>query len=158
MKKSNAHLPSPVAVGTVQVAYNGPLPPSSEMRSYNEIDPSLPLRIMNMAENEQQHRHKVDAYNHEIELKKIETALSVSKNNELKLRLDARNTLIGMMFAFLISLFVIASSVFCICYGQVVLGSVLGVGGLGAIVYVFVYGSHIRPDEPPRTTDNSRVE
>lgn len=50
MKKNSTQLPSSVAVETVHVAYNGPLPPSSEMRSYNEIDPSLPLRIMNMAE------------------------------------------------------------------------------------------------------------
>ena len=98
-------------VPAIQLQYHGPVPPAAEMKAFQEIDPSIPVRLLIMAENEQQNRHKVDSYNHEIAMQKIAAADAETKNNELRIRLDARNTLIGLVFAFVICILVISGSV-----------------------------------------------
>lgn len=44
--------------------HRGPVPPPETLKAYAEILPSMPERIMAMAEREQQHRHEVDRNHH----------------------------------------------------------------------------------------------
>ena len=39
--------------------YQGPIPPASEMSRYAQIDPSLPSRILAMAEKQSEHRQNM---------------------------------------------------------------------------------------------------
>lgn len=47
---------------SMQQHYSGPLPPAQEFKSYGEVLPSAPDRILTMAEAEQRHRHKRETF------------------------------------------------------------------------------------------------
>lgn len=47
---------------SMQQHYSGPLPPAQEFKSYGEVLPSAPERILAMAEKEQCHRHKKEIF------------------------------------------------------------------------------------------------
>lgn len=44
----------------VSTAYRGPIPPPEMLADYAEIDPNFPKTIMQRADDEQKHRHKLE--------------------------------------------------------------------------------------------------
>lgn len=44
----------------VERSFHGPLPPPEVLRDYGEVIPGLPDKIVEMAENEQKHRHDLE--------------------------------------------------------------------------------------------------
>lgn len=106
--------------------YSGPLPPSAELASYEKIKPGLADRIIHMAENEQSHRHKLEAQELAMTEKQIKAAV--------------RESFLGQFFAFSIALFTVSAGAYVTIQGAEIPGSILGTAGLAAIVYVFIQG------------------
>ena len=109
-----------------QEVFNGPLPPPVVLEKYNEIIPGAAERIIAMAEEQAKHRK-------ELEVKVINS--------------DVGNSKLGLWFGLIIGLAGLAASVIVIIYGEQIVGGVLGIGTLGSLVGVFVYGSQKRNQE-----------
>lgn len=76
-----------------EASFSGPLPPPEILRQYNDVMPGLGERIVQMAENEQAHRFKMD-----------DSSISVLRR--------------GQSFAFLTVLLLIIAAIVCIFMGQ----------------------------------------
>lgn len=110
----------------VQVTHQGPLPPPELFEGYDNILPGAAERILSMAEKQSSHRQ-------DLELKVIKAG--------------ARDSLIGLIFAFILGFFTIGGGIYCIIKGQSTGGTIIGGAGLVSLVGVFVYGSRQRRKE-----------
>lgn len=98
----------------------GPIPDASSFESYERILPGSAERILKMAEEQAGHRHCLE--------KKISAA-------------ECRDSLLGIIFAFIIAITAIGGSVYAITMGAELGGGILGVGTIGGLVGVFIYGT-----------------
>ncbi|EPM1459856.1 DUF2335 domain-containing protein [Elizabethkingia anophelis] len=105
--------------------YSGPLPRPEDMEKYNQIIPNGADRIMQMAEKQNDHRISIEKQ-------------AVAANNS-----DSR---LGQIFAFILALFCIGSSVYLGMNGQPWLGGVLGGSTLVALATVFIVGRKLQKD------------
>ena len=110
--------------------YAGPLPSAEDMLKYAEVFPELPERIFEMARAEQQHRFAQD----EADNRRFDEGL----------RLDGRNTLIGMFLAIVAVALIMGASVFCAKFGHPVTSGIIGTGGVVLIVTIFITGARIQ--------------
>ncbi len=106
--------------------FQGPLPPPTTLKEYNEIIPNGAERIMKMAEEQSMHRRS-------LETKAINT--------------DSRNSLLGVIFAFLLGIATIIMGGIVVLHGHEWSGSFLGSAGLVGLVSVFIYGTRERRKE-----------
>jgi uncharacterized membrane protein len=118
-QKSHQHVTATQQVA-VTASYAGPIPPASEMMKYEESCPGLPNRIMAMAEQQAKHRQELER-----------TAIKAG----------SRNSTLGVVFAFILSLSTLAAGTFCIYLGKDILGTSIGGAGLAAIIGAFIYGT-----------------
>lgn len=100
--------------------YSGPIPSPQTLQEYNQIDPTFAERIMKMAENQASHRQNME---------------------RIMIKSSSRDSLLGVIFGFIIGMTCIISSYFLGVNGQAFLSGVIGVGGLGGLVSVFIYGT-----------------
>lgn len=107
-------------------SFSGPLPPPNILKAYDEIIPNGAERIFKMAENQSSHRQNLES--------------SVVKSN-------SRDSLLGIISAFIISIFTVAAGAFCITSGHPVAGTILGGAGLASIVGTFIYGTRSEREE-----------
>lgn len=105
-----------VTASSVQT-YEGPLPVPADFASYKETLPSAPERIMVMAEDEQDYRHKI--------------------NNKV-VNFGLIESILGMCFALVAVLVCIAAAVYLALkgYASVALALIGVVGTLAAIFYL----------------------
>ena len=103
----------------VSVTRISPLPPPSDLEGYEKTLPGSADRILKMAEDQMKHRQ-------DIEKREIE--------------LDARDSLLGSVFAFIVSMTAMVGSFVLIYTGHEVAGSFLGSLGLGSIITAFKHG------------------
>ena len=106
--------------------HQGPLPPPELFEGYNNILPGAAGRILSMAEKQSSHRQ-------DLELRVVKAG--------------ARDSLIGLIFGFILGFFTIGGGIFCIIKGQSTGGTIIGGAGLVSLVGVFVYGSRQRRKE-----------
>lgn len=85
---------------------------------------------MRMAESEQQHR---------FEVQKIEQVRA-----DYTARANTRCVFSGQIVALLVVAMVMTAAVFCAKYGQPWPASLLGGGGLAAIIATIIYGSRLK--------------
>ena len=102
--------------------YSSPLPSPADLLQYKEVYEDLPKEIVTIIKNEQIHRHKID-------------------NDEIKI--TSRNSLLGIISAFLISISFGLMSFFLILNGHAVAGSIIGAGVLSSLVGTFIYGTKL---------------
>ena len=119
------------------VLHSGPLPPPAELEAFARISPDFPERIMRMAEQEQQHRFELDL--HQTEVKKREMDLS-----ERVAAINDRNARLGMSVSLLVVAIIMATAAYCAYQGQPWPASILGVGGMGAIVASIMCGGRLK--------------
>lgn len=108
------------------VSYSGPIPLPTMLEEYNRIVPGSADRILRMAEEQTTHRHS-------LEKKVIGT--------------DSRNSLLGIISAFIISLAALALAAYAIHLGQVGAGTFIGTTSFAALVAAFIYGTQSRKTE-----------
>jgi uncharacterized membrane protein len=106
--------------------HQGPLPDPQTLAHYDQILPGAAERILVLAENQQAHRHS-------LESKAIGT--------------DSRNSLAGIVSAFVISMTTILAGGYVATSGAEWPGVLLGTSGLASVVGVFIYGTQQRRKE-----------
>lgn len=117
--------------------HSGPLPPPAELEAFARISPDFPERIMRMAEQEQQHRFELDLHQAEVQKRELNLSERVAAIND-------RNARIGMGVSLLVVLSVMATAAYCAYQGQPWPASVLGVGGMGAVVAAIMCGGKLK--------------
>ncbi|MFH1187948.1 MAG: DUF2335 domain-containing protein [bacterium] len=108
------------------IHFSGPLPHPFILQEYDKIIPGAAERILKMAEEQSKHRKT-------LEVKVIES--------------DINNSKLGLIFGLIIGLAGIGGSVVASIYGRQIISGILGVGTIGSLVGVFVYGSQQRKNE-----------
>lgn len=106
-------------VQTTQASFSGPIPPPSMLAEYDDVNDGLANRIVSMAEEQQSHRH-------ELEAKSVAAAI----NSETR----------GQNYALSVSLLIIIGSIALIAIGKEVAGSILAGGTLTGLAYIFITG------------------
>lgn len=115
---------------------SGPVPPPQILKGYGDVDPSFPQRILEMAENEQSHRHDMER-----------ETLDAQKDDLKRDRMEAR---LGQVFGLIIGLAAIVGGVVAAIMDAQWSGSIIGGGGVIGLVFVFIKGRHdaSNPEEP----------
>ena len=106
--------------------YSGPIPPPAMLEQYDRIVPGAAARILKMAEDQSAHRQ-------ELEKKAIGS--------------DVRNSLLGIIAAFVIALSAFGVVIFAVQKGQAIPATVLGSGVIVSLVSAFIYGTNSRRQE-----------
>jgi len=112
--------------GIIRQEYSGPLPPPDAIQKYDEIIPNGAERIMAMAEKQSEHRQQ-------LEKKALDT--------------DSRNSLLGVIFAFILGFTALISGITIVYLGQPISGTIFGSAGLVSLVSAFIYGTRERRKE-----------
>ncbi len=113
-------------VGIMHQSFSGPIPPPTILKEYNQIIPNGAERIMAMAEAQSEHRRK-------LESKALNT--------------DSRNSLWGLIFAFILGMTVVISGVIVVFKGYKTTGSFISTTGLATLLGSFIYGTRERRKE-----------
>ena len=103
----------------VSLQYSGPIPPPSILEGYERLLPGAADRILSMAEKEQQHRHQLE------------------KDESVDNRLTVKR---GAIFAFIITLSVVACGTYVIAIGKSGAGIAVILGALASLVSAFITG------------------
>jgi len=101
--------------------FSGPLPHPSILKGYEEILPGSADRILTMAENQSKHRQKLES--------KV-----VSSNS--------RDSLLGVIFAFVLGVIGLIGGVYAAISGAEILGTIVSAGSIATLAGVFVYGTN----------------
>ena len=110
----------------------GPIPSPEVLAEYNEIDPTFANRILVMAEQQALHRQEME--------KKI-------------INSGTHDSLLGIIFGFLIGITALIVALILGLNGRTVESAVMGVGGIGGLTSVFIYGTRSKASE-----DNKKDE
>jgi uncharacterized membrane protein len=110
----------------MEVRHEGPLPHPKLFQEYDAVLPGAAERILSMAEKQASHRQNLE--------------LTVVKAG-------SRDSLIGLIFGFILGLFTVGGGIYCIIKGQSTGGTILSGAGLVTLVGVFVYGSRQQRSE-----------
>jgi uncharacterized membrane protein len=119
IQQSQAH-PSVEQLTITQQAssFSGPLPPPESLAEYERISPGFADRIVAMAEKEQVHRHGNE---HELW--------------NLQRRLLSR----GQVFAFILSLAIVAGGIWLLTMDKAITGFITLLGAIGTVAGPFIY-------------------
>jgi uncharacterized membrane protein len=113
-----------VAISHVELqSHSGPLPAPEQLQKYEEVYPGTAERIIVMAEKQSDHRRA-------LERKMVRSA--------------SRDSLCGIVSAFVLCALSLVFSFFLIRSGYQVSGTIIGGVGITSLVTVFVYGTRSR--------------
>lgn len=118
----------------VESHHQGPLPSPGQLVAYNNAIPNAAERILAMAEREQAHMHEIES----MQIK------GWQESNKKIIDIESRNSLLGILSAFLISLVAIGGGFYVISLGSVgsqIAGGLISFTGLTSLVGTFIYGS-----------------
>ena len=113
-----------------QASFSGPIPPPAMLAEYDGVDKGLANRIVTMAEEQQSHRHTLETQ-----------SLLAAINSEKR----------GQHYALVVSLLIIAGSIWLISNGNELSGSILAGGTLTALAYIFITGRKKEEDSAPES-------
>ncbi|WP_445494341.1 DUF2335 domain-containing protein [Pseudomonas sp. 8(2025)] len=116
--------------GVVTTAFQGPLPPPSLLREYNDVVPGLAEEIVRWTTSQTGHRQGIENRAMSID-EKLSTWYVVE-------------VLVGQLFALLISFAVIAAVVYLALEGREIAASAIGAVGFSGIIIAFITGRRKR--------------
>lgn len=113
---SNKNKPQPINRGTVThvSAWEGPLPPPASLEEFKRVDPNLPLKIMEMAEKEQAHRHALDLEMYEADRRQYDLASQANAVADNSNKREFWDKIASKMFALGIVIAVVGSTIFLV--------------------------------------------
>lgn len=114
-----------------QMSYSGPLPPSSEMRKYDEITPGAADRILAMAEKEQAHRHASEVKENDVNERIADSDVRAQEANINEIHR-------GQWMAFGLGLAFLGVTALFGLKGHEFAASALGLSGVAAVATVFI--------------------
>lgn len=126
LSQPSQHAFAQEVIGIIEQKYSGPLPPPSILEKYDQVISNGAERIMVMAEEQSKHRR-------ELEKKALDT--------------DSRNSLLGVIFAFILGLTTIIVGGIAVLKGYSWPGTIIGSAGLVGLVSAFIYGTRERRKE-----------
>ncbi len=129
--------PNAMHAAAVIKKHSGPLPAPEELVAFGQISPDFPERIMRMAEIEQQHRIEIDKAQVSAQKQELDRLDHIAKVN-------GRNATLGMLVSLTVIIVVMAATVYCVHQHQQWPASVLGGGGLVAIIAAIMYGGKLK--------------
>lgn len=115
-------------------AVSGPIPDPAVLAEYGKIDPSLPNRIMEMAEKQSVHRQSME--------QKVIEAEILDQQDARKERSH------GQRYAFVLTILIVTIAFFLAMYGHDTVASILGGGTLVALATIFITGRAFRRRKP----------
>ena len=115
-----------VAHAEIAATYSGPIPDANQLGRYEQVSPGAADRIISMAEKQSAHRQEIE---------------------KIVVNSGAKNSTMGVVFAFIIGIIAISGGVFLASSGHEISGSVIGGTGLIGLVSVFVYGTRSNKNE-----------
>jgi len=127
--KQPAKIPNDKQLSKVRASlqsFSGPIPHPSTLEGYERLVKGSADRIIQMAEKQVTHRHSIE--------KKI-------------IKSETLNSLLGVIFAFVIAMTTVLGGVWVMVNGSVWGGGFLGAAGLLGLVSVFIYGTRSRREE-----------
>lgn len=119
-----------------QELFLGPLPHPKHLAAYKEISPDIPERIVRMAEDQSEHRRK------------LESAI-VESNLKLEVR--------GQMFGFVIAMSAVIGGVYLMANGQSLEGAATTISAVAGLVGLFFWVRHERKQELKKSKANAPV-
>ena len=114
----------------VREIHSGPNPSPDVMKKYAELSPEIVEKIVNMAITEQQHRIRITEDEQKLKEKAMVTNATIVK--------------CGIVASVFCVLAIMTSAVLCAYFGHPIASGVIGTGGVGVIVTVFVCGAKIK--------------
>lgn len=110
-----------VVVEAIRSEFSGPMPPPNILSGYEEILPGAADRILSMAERQSMHRQTLE---------------------EKMVKAESRDSLLGVLFAFLLGFgCIVAAVIMTIAVPEnagAMSGAALGITGIGAIITTFI--------------------
>lgn len=119
-----------------QELFSGPLPHPEHLAAYKEISPDIPERIMRMAENQSEHRRKLE-----------------SARDESNLKLEAR----GQVFGFVIAMIAVIGGIYLMANGQSLEGAATAIPPVAGLVGLFIWVRRERKQELKKSKANAPV-
>lgn len=107
-------------VSVSEYRHSGPIPDPMTLEGYNNIVPGAADRIIKMAEEQSSHRRALEL---------------------VAIKSRSRDSLLGIIFGFLLALATIFAGTYVILEGFIWGGTILGSAGLVGLVSVFIYGT-----------------
>jgi uncharacterized membrane protein len=107
-------------------SHSGPLPPPEILKRYDEVNPGLALRIVQVAEKEAEHRREIE--------------FQIVNSQTEDQRAYRRSELLGQIFGLLIGIGAIAGAVICGIKGAQIAASFIGTTGVTGLVTAFILG------------------
>ena len=129
---------------TATATEEGPLPSPQAFKGYEDTLPGAANRILEMAENEQNHRHK-----HEM------AALGIARVGIIG---GTRRSYFGMALGFLVALIGILCGTYLAANGHDTSGMALFLASLASLVGVSVYGISVQNAERRRNAEDTEEE
>ena len=131
--------PDPVATFQIrsahstEISFQGPIPPPEILAGYEGVIEGAADRILTMAEEQSKHRKKLE---------------------EIVIRGGSRNQVVGMIFAFILSLVIVGSGALLIYNDKSLEGLSLIVADVVALAAVFLYGKNAQRKELEANRDS----
>jgi len=117
-------------------SFQGPLPPPSLLADYDAIVPGLAAQIVEWTTSQTEHRQQIEKRAISID-EKLSTAYVIE-------------TLLGQFFAFVLTLGILAATVYLAMHGQPAAAAALGTIGVGGIITAFIVGRKTRVADDPQ--------
>ena len=108
---------------------SGPLPPPEFLRQYEALQPGTADRILKMAEDEANHRRKMEA-----------EVISIQGRDQCAYR---RSELLGQVFGLAIGISAISGAVIAAVHGAQIAAAFIGTSGVTGLVTAFIVGRNL---------------
>lgn len=118
--------PQSELVRVTAAQFSGPLPPPEILEKYDQVYPGAAKIILDAFQSQGEHRQSLE---------------------RTVVRQGSRDSLVGLICAFIIGMATILSGAYCIIIGQAFAGAFIGGSGLTGLVGTFIYGSRERRQE-----------
>jgi uncharacterized membrane protein len=135
-----------IAQEIVAEKYSGPIPAPEALRQYGDIHPDFPDRIIQMAEQEMKHRHR-------MEEKELDADIDY---NEMIAKREDKEILRGQVFAFLIGAITITCGTYATVKGHPMAGSFIGGTGVIGLVTAFILGRKGNTKYPEHSSNQEK--
>ncbi len=116
-----SHTPNPNNIAVMRQEYSGPLPPPSILEAFERIYPGSAKLIIDNVMEQSLHRRSLES---------------------IVVKSGSRDSLLGILCAFIMGMTLIIGSVICILNNKEAVGLSLGGLGLSGLVGAFIYGTN----------------
>jgi uncharacterized membrane protein len=114
--------------------YSGQIPPPDMLRGFDQVQPGTAARLIQWAEDEQQHRQQLEREAQAANIQAQERQLSINRR-----QVDGafRSDMVGQIFGFLVCMVCVGSATYLASLGQIAVAIALAAIPTGAVIFAF---------------------